>query len=393
MDKEIIPLRTLLHAFPGIPVTEAKELIASGEIHSYPEDTILCTENAFENIFYIILDGKVIVTKAIAEGQERVLKTLSENDFFGEMALIQDAPRAATVTTLTPTTVLEIKKDAFNELMQKSASMARAMVREVVRRLRENDQMAIEDLRLKASELAAAYIQLADLDYARRQFLTTIAHELRTPLTAAAGYLQMIETGLAHGMSLDIGMQQTTVRSASRSLQDIIKLVNDILFIQEMDLILLRIEPVDLAAILETLVERQRAAAAQYQVNLLLKLDEHLPTVQGDANNLERAFSAILENAIKFSPDGGDVTIRATTKWDQVRIVIQDHGVGIPAEDLPHVFDRFFHLDQVGGHMFRGVGLGLSIARQVFEQLGGAIQIESQLGEGTLVRVFLNVAG
>jgi signal transduction histidine kinase len=305
------------------------------------------------------------------------------------MALIQEAPRAATVTTLTPTTVLEIYKDAFNEQMRQSASLARAMVQEVVRRLRENDQMAIEDLRIKAGELAAAYQELAEQDYARRQFLSTIAHELRTPLTAAAGYLQMIQMGLVSGQSLDSEIHQAALRSASRNLDQIIALVNDILFVQEMDLILMRSDQVDLSAVLTSIVEGAQRRAEESRVVIHLEIASGLPQITGDSRSLRRAFQAILDNAIKFSPDGGDVEIRAETHGNWIKITIRDHGVGIPKEVLPRVFDRFFHLDQVGGHMFRGLGLGLSIARQVIEQHQGSIQVESEPGKGTLVTVTL----
>ena len=195
MPQQVTPLKILLGAFPGIPQREAQELVISGTVHTYPPKTVLCQEDAYEATFYIILDGEVRVTKVLAHDQVRPLKTLLAGDFFGEMAIIHNAPRAATVTTVIPTTVLEIRKDAFNTLLRRSASISLAMVKEVSYRLRENDAMAIEDLRLKAGELAAAYQQLAEQDFARREFISMVAHELRTPLTAANGFLQMIQMG------------------------------------------------------------------------------------------------------------------------------------------------------------------------------------------------------
>ncbi len=146
----------------------------------------------------------------------------------------------------------------FDQLLGSSASVARAMVQEVSRRLRENDTMAIEDLRLKAGELAVAYQRLAEQEYSRQEFLSTIAHELRTPLTAANGFLQMVEKGLMHDQALDGEVQQAALRSASRNLQQIINLVNDILFIQEMDLILPRFEATDMKQVLVLAAEQHR---------------------------------------------------------------------------------------------------------------------------------------
>jgi signal transduction histidine kinase len=391
MSKEIDPLHILLSAFPELPEEEAQDLIQSSTVCTYPADTILCLEDANESTFYIILDGRVNVTKVVnpAEHEVRLLKTLTAGSFFGEMALVQDAPRAATVTTLEPTTVLEIQKQQFDHLMQSSASVSRAMVKEVVRRLRENDTLAIEDLRLKAGELAAAYQQLAEQEFARREFLTTIAHELRTPLTAASGFLQMIEMGLMRGQGLDSEAQQAALRTASRHIQQIIALVNDILFVQEMDLILPRFERLALSQLLAAAAERVRALQAENQVSLALNLPPDLPAVYGDAKSLERALAAILDNAVKFSYPGGVVDVEAMADGDWVWAVIRDYGVGIPEDVQERIFERFFHLDQIEGRMFRGLGLGLSIARQVIEQHHGIIQVKSKPGTGTTVWIGL----
>jgi signal transduction histidine kinase len=394
MSEETDALQILLSAFPDLPDDEAQELIQAGKVCTYSPDTILCQEDATESTFYIILDGKVNVTKVVdpVDNEVRLLKTLTAGGFFGEMALVQDAPRAATVTTVLPTTVLEIQKQQFDHLMHSSASVSRAMVKEVVRRLRENDTMAIEDLRLKAGELAAAYQQLAEQEYARREFLTTIAHELRTPLTAASGFLQMIEMGLMRGQGLDSEAQQAAIRTASRHIQQIVALVNDILFVQEMDLILPRFEKLALSQLIATAIERGQAQQAESQVRVALNLAPDLPAVYGDARSLERALAAIFDNAFKFSYPGGVVEVKAMADGDYVWAVIRDDGVGIPDDVQDRIFDRFFHIDQIEGRMFRGLGLGLSIARQVIEQHHGIIQVRSKPGKGTTVWIGLKAA-
>jgi signal transduction histidine kinase len=262
--------------------------------------------------------------------------------------------------------------------------MSLAMVREVSRRLRENDEMAIEDLRLKAKELAEAYQQLAELDYSRRQFLTTIAHELRTPLMAASGYMQVILSGKLQEEALS-----SALNTVGRNLQEITALVNDILFLQEMDLILPEFQPTDIDSVIAIAVEQQRAYATRNKVDLKLTIPPGLPPVNADAKSLVRAFAAILNNAIKFSPDGGEVLIEVSCDRHLIHILFQDHGVGITPEALPKIFDRFFHLDNIGGHLFRGIGLGLSIARQVIEQHHGSIEVRSEPGKGSIFIVHL----
>ena len=116
--KEIIPL-----AFPGISDIEIDNLLAFSQIKHYPITTILCREGNFESKFYILIDGEVEVTKTINNSEERKLKVLTSGDFFGEMGIMHDAPRAASVTASTPVTVLEIDKDNFDRVIQHSSTI------------------------------------------------------------------------------------------------------------------------------------------------------------------------------------------------------------------------------------------------------------------------------
>lgn len=387
----LTPIEILLRIFPGLPEPDAQILLKNSEIKTYPADIILCHEDAYETFFYIILDGKVLVSKRVAPNQEREITVLSAGDFFGEMALIHRAPRAATVRTIETSRLIEINKTDFDRLLSSSASVARAMVKEVSRRLRENDEMAIEDLRLKAGELATAYQRLAEQEYARREFLNTIVQELRAPMTAASGFLYMVENGLEEGQPADDEVLQAALHSASRNLNRIITLINDILFVQEMDLILPRFEPVDLAPLLRNVREMLKHPAMDRQVRVKIHLKEALPKIPGDTRSLERAFTAILDNALKLSQPGGTVQIRGGSLEDRVWVEVADTGVRIPRNALPHVFDRFFRIDEFDRRIPPGVGLGLSIARQVIEQHNGTILVSSDANEGNCIRVELPV--
>lgn len=381
----ISPREVLDRAFPGIGGQDANELIANGKMCQYPSGTVLCKEGAFETTFYIMLEGEVVVTKWINDAEERILKRLDAGDFFGEMAIINNAPRAATVSTTAPTTVLEITKDAFDKFLRANSNASIAVVREVSRRLRENDQMAIEDLRFKAKELADAYQQLAEQDYARQEFLTTIAHELRTPLMAANGFTQIMRMGLLQGDALNEALD-----TVLRNLQQIITLINDLLFLQEMELILPEFQKVDIGTVVAASVEDQRERAKQNRVGINLIINPGLPSVMCDSKSINRAVGCLLDNAIKFSPDGGEVIVEVGQKGKMVFIKVSDHGVGISPEIMPRIFDRFFHLDKVGDHLFRGIGLGLSIARQVIQQHKGEISVESDFGSGSTFTIWLN---
>jgi signal transduction histidine kinase len=372
------PSRVIPRAFPGIRPDEIEELIANSQVRSYVPGAILCRENEVEDRFYMILEGEVEVTKNINSTESRLLKTLSPGDFFGEMALIHNAPRAATVTAKTELTTLELDKSAFDRVLHKSTSIAMAMVSEISNRLRQNDQLAVDDLRMRASELAEAYQKLAEQELARREFLTNIAHELRSPLMVASGNLQILQKGILKGEQLAAGIDTVT-----RNVQQIVTLVNDILFLQEMDLVLPDFQAVNMNDVAYTVLGKYAASAHEHGVSLRLTPNPNLPSVSGDSKSLERALMALVDNAIKFSPRGGDVKINLSANGEKVLVAVEDRGIGIPKENLPRVFDRFYHLERSGDDLFGGIGLGLAITRQVIEQHQGSLDVVSTPGKGS----------
>jgi signal transduction histidine kinase len=372
------PSRVIPRAFPGIRPDEIEELIANSQVRSYVPGAVLCRENEVEDRFYMILEGEVEVTKNINNTESRLLKTLSPGDFFGEMALIHNAPRAATVTAKTELTTLELDKSAFDRVLHKSTSIAMAMVSEISNRLRQNDQLAVDDLRMRASELAEAYQKLAEQDLARREFLTNIAHELRSPLMVASGNLQILQKGILKGEQLAAGID-----TVSRNVQQIVTLVNDILFLQEMDLVLPDFQAVNMNDVAYTVIGKYATSAHDHGVSLRLTPSPNLPPVSGDAKSLERALMALIDNAIKFSPRGGNVNINLSVSGEKVLVAVEDHGIGITKENLPRIFDRFYHIEKSGDDLFGGIGLGLAITRQVIEQHQGRLDVVSTPGKGS----------
>jgi signal transduction histidine kinase len=377
--KEIIP-----KAFPGISQLEIEELVMRSKVNNYSDGVILCHEGQIESKFYIVLDGQVNVTKTINNVEQKQLKTLDAGDFFGEMAIIHNAPRAASVTTSGPTTVMEIDKENFDRVLQRSSSISMAMVREISNRLRENDEMAIEDLKIRAAELAEAYQKLAEQELTRREFLTNIAHELRTPLMAAGGFLQLMQKGLINQEKIP-----STIDTVARNIQQITTLVNDILFLQEMDLILPRFQPVNLRLVAEDVAEKYQDRAAGNLVTIQIESPKNLAMVSGDPKSLERALIALTDNAVKFSPHGGQIKINLREEENYVVMDVIDQGIGIETSQIPKIFDRFYHLERSGDEMFSGIGLGLAITNQVIKQHNGRLSVQSDPGKGSVFTVKL----
>lgn len=378
------PARIIPRAFPGIKPDEVQEIIMNSRIKAYPSETVLCKENEIEYIFYMILEGDFEVSKVINNSETRLLKSLTAGDFFGEMALIHNAPRAATVISKTNVTVLELDKDGFDRVLKHSPSVAMAMVGEISSRLRQNDQMAIDDLRLRASELADAYQKLAEQDLIRREFLSNIAHELRTPLMVASGYLQAIKKGMLSGEQLE-----TTIDTVTRNVDQITTLANDLLFLQEIELVLPEFQSVNIVEVAKEVINKYEEKAQARNITIKVKGERGISNIQGDAQSLGRAVTALLDNAVKFSAPNGEVEIRFVEQRERVLISVEDHGIGIAPEIRPRIFDRFFHLEKSGDELYSGLGIGLSITRQVILQHNGMLDVESQPGKGSKFTISL----
>jgi serine phosphatase RsbU (regulator of sigma subunit) len=146
--------------FAGLAPDHLRELSQAADLRNYAPGVVLCHEGELEHTFYIIVDGQVKVTRRMDSGEDRQLANLGSGSFFGEMALIENKPRSGTCTTVEPTSVLEISEELFDSLLERSPSVALAMVRRISANLRASDQAAIADLSQKNVELAKAYAEL-----------------------------------------------------------------------------------------------------------------------------------------------------------------------------------------------------------------------------------------
>ncbi|RLC75703.1 MAG: hypothetical protein DRJ03_21955 [Chloroflexi bacterium] len=377
----------LRQVFPGLSEQDLTELASVAKRRTYPPDTILCHEGRAEEIFYVIVSGRAEISKHMEEGAQRILHQQGPGEFFGELALVQEGQRAATVRTLEPTTVLEIEREAFTSVLQRSASMAVRIMLQVTSRLRDSDQRSIADLRRKNVELARAYEDLETQQRLRSEFLTTVSHELRTPLTAATGYLQFVNSGV-------VDPEQTLdfLGKVSQNLETVVYLVNNILLLQELELITPEFKPLNVAEIVAQVVHEMTEQAAPAGLTIDTHIAGKLPHVMGDASSLGRAVGVLLDNAVKFSPAGGGIFVRTRADDGSLLIEIRDPGVGFPVEQLEHLFKPFTRIEATDGYLFGGVGLGLPIAKHIVESHGGRIEAASEKGKGSTFTIVLPIA-
>jgi phosphoserine phosphatase RsbU/P len=162
------PEQIIQLAFSDLKPEHLRELTSAAVQNTYPPDMVLCHEGELEHTFYVVMEGKVKVTRRMEDGRDRLLATLGGGSFFGEMALIENKPRSGSVTTVETTTVLEFPEELFDSLLERSPSLGLAMVKKVSANLRASDQAAIADLSRKNAELAQAY---ADLQAAQAELV------------------------------------------------------------------------------------------------------------------------------------------------------------------------------------------------------------------------------
>ncbi len=235
------------------------------------------------------------------------------------------------------------------------------------------------------NEMAAS---LAQAETLRRNLIADISHELRTPLTVVQGNLQALLDGV-------YPLEMAQVASLYDETRLLTRLVDDLHDLALADAGQLRLErlPVDLIALARAAVAQFAPVAEAAGVQLALDAADTLPAVTGDADRLAQVLRNLLSNALRHTPAGGQVTVRAARTGPAVRIEVADTGSGIAAEDLPHVFDRFYRGDRSRSRQGGGAGLGLAIARQLVAAHGGTLTVESAVGAGTTFTMLLPEGG
>jgi signal transduction histidine kinase len=243
----------------------------------------------------------------------------------------------------------------------------------------------VGDLALAFNQMAA---RVAASQQTQREFLANVSHDLRTPLTSIQGFSQAI----AEGVTSDPGSAARAAQIIHDEAARLNRMVDSLLDLARIEAHqgAARREPLDLAELLRGTVERLEARLRERGLSLQLDLARDLPRVRGDGDRLAQVFTNLLDNALEHTPSGGTIRLGAQRAEEGVRVTVQDTGTGIPAADLPHIFDRFYQVDKSRQRGRRaGMGLGLAICRQIVEAHGGTITLASEEGRGTTATVWL----
>jgi signal transduction histidine kinase len=248
-----------------------------------------------------------------------------------------------------------------------------------------------------SDHIARQIAELERLDGQRRELLANVSHDLRTPLTLMQGYL---ETLLLRRGELTPGEERSCLEVAARHAERLGRLVADLFELTKLDgqAGRLQAEPFSLTELAQDIAQKFTLHAKAQQVRVALELDASTPPVWGDIGLVERALENLVENALRHTPGGGEVSIEVAPGGTAAQVRVRDTGCGISRENLPHVFDRYFQAPRVEltaqGHAVgpcvaadtvrHHAGLGLAITRRIVALHGGAIRVQSALGVGTV---------
>jgi two-component system phosphate regulon sensor histidine kinase PhoR len=229
--------------------------------------------------------------------------------------------------------------------------------------------------------------ELKKLEKVRAEFVANVSHELKTPLTAIKGFVETLKTSAKD----DPAALVRFLGIIEKQTQNLENLVNDLLILSSIESqeIKMNFMAEPLNKIINTVILLQQKIIEQKGHQVSVDIPQDLPHVLVDRQRMEQVFLNLLDNAVKFTPPGGQISIQAQWEKPYVRVEVKDNGVGIPAEHLAHVFERFYRVDRARSRETGGTGLGLSIARQIVSAHQGKIEVESTPGAGSTFRIFL----
>jgi two-component system NtrC family sensor kinase len=252
--------------------------------------------------------------------------------------------------------------------------------------------IAIENARLYDSErrqtsvLAEALARQQELDRLKNAFIQNVSHELRTPLAIIRGYAELMVSGDLGQLSPE---QHESVEVMARRTRMLSKMLDDLLTILAAETHKFEKELLDLAQMVELAATDFQASARQAGLSLEVSIDPDVPRVYADGIHMRRVLDNLLSNALKFTLEGGRVSVSVNHDHAEVILTVSDSGIGIPPEHLGKIFQRFYQVDGSTKRRYGGVGLGLALVKEIVESHDGAVEVASEVGHGTTFRIML----
>jgi signal transduction histidine kinase len=380
--KSSLEILQSIELFQGLTTEDLQKILKIGQEESFSAGEVIFREGDLAEKFYVILQGKVEVWKNYGLPSQDILAIRGAGDTFGEMALIDELPRSATLKTVEPTLCLVQKKEDFQKLLKENSTITLTLMKSVSAMVRQSNEAFISGLRQKNLKLEKAYqdLQVAQQELIKSERLSTLGkfasmvlHDLRNPISILKGYAEMIV--LTPGVDEKISKYSEKIVAEAGRLS---RMAGELLDFSRGD-IRLNLLPVQLDTFFLTLQEN--IAPAYEAKELLIKIDNHVQeAIMMDLDRLLRVFINLADNARKAMEKGGTLTISARPEGKTVVFFIEDTGKGMSPEVLEKIFDPFFSQSTQGG-----TGLGMLVVSNVISAHQGVLRVESQEGLGTKV--------
>lgn len=266
----------------------------------------------------------------------------------------------------------------------------RAALQEANGQLVEANQQLERRVQERTSELQRAMEKLSEVNQLKANIIANISHELRTPLTHLKGYVELLIAGDLGPMS---EQQINTLTIIERSSERLGRLIEDLILfsVSERDQMHLLVKPMDVQTLALTAIHKSGPKARERDIQLAVECENDLPFVDGDEEKIAWVVMQFLDNAIKFTPPAGKVTLQAHRKQKLVEVSVIDTGIGIPPGRMDEIFESFYQVDGGTTRKVGGTGLGLALARRIIEAHGAIIQVTSDVGKGSTFSFCLKV--
>ena len=284
----------------------------------------------------------------------------------------------------------------FIRAMKSDDDLAKLMAGEepVIKTGNKTVRVHVDPVKNKAGAVIGAVALFHDvtrvdaMDAIRADFLSMVSHELKSPLSSLLMQISVVLDGLAGELS---PKQTDMLGKAKEKTKGMITLVNDILDYRRLKegKSIQKVETLNLAEVLEHTVELMSLSAEEKGIPITSEIAEELPSFSGDRGGVEAIFVNLISNAIKYTPKGGNVNVSLNKEAKGIRLMVVDTGMGIPPEDIDQIFEKFYRIKTEQTRSISGSGLGLSIVKGIVEAHGGAVHVESEVGNGTTFIVSL----
>ncbi len=354
---------TTEHKLAGVLIQELRALAADGHRRTFPAGTVIFSAGDVGDGFYVVESGRVLISAVVDQNEPRVLATIGPGDFFGEMAVIDDAPRSATALADTETRTVFLSRDRLLELLTNRPQVALNIIREFSLRMRALNQKYLDEI-IQAERLAVV-----------GRFAGTIVHDFKNPLTIIG-----LAAELACSDDTAPPLRARAQHKIARQVERMTNMLQELIEFTRPSGQRPALRAVNFARYMNPLAEEIRQEIADRGVKVVLENEPPAVDVALNPQRLSRLFYNLLNNAVDELPDGGKIFLRFRVDPTHLHVEVEDTGRGIAPEIARTLFKPFATHGKA-----HGTGLGLTICKKIVEDHGGTIRAAaSQPGKGAV---------